>query len=352
MVVSKAKPKSSQNALVNWLDNHYQGEQIIAKGWGEDSKWDPPVSFLLIVLSPFALYFVGWSPVAVAVAVALYWLRMFAITGVYHRYFSHRTYKTSRAFQFILALLGNSAGQRGPLWWAAHHRHHHKFSDQEGDAHSPVVGGFWNSHMLWWGRRKNVPTKLESIRDFSKYPELVFLDRFDAIAPLSMAIGCFFLGALLNHFWPSLGTSGLQMMALGFGVSTFVLFNGVAVINSLAHVMGRKRFPSGDESRNSLFLAIVTMGEGWHNNHHYYANSTRQGFYWWQWDPTYYVLWTLSKVGLIWDLKPVPDRILELGRQGQNGVIRPSEPSAAQTLGDEALTAPGFPDGGSIPQSR
>jgi stearoyl-CoA desaturase (Delta-9 desaturase) len=349
MVEFPSMLKRVPRSMVNWMDNHYQANLIQKKGQANDSTWDFPVAFFLVVLSPIALFWVGWSPVAVGVAVGLYWLRMFGITGVYHRYFSHRTYKTSRFFQFILALLGNSAAQRGPLWWAAHHRHHHKFSDQSEDAHSPIQSGFWNSHMLWWARRKYLATRLDLIKDYAKFPELMFLDRFDSLVPISLLFFCYGLGALLQAKCPWLGTGPWQMVAWGFGVSSVVLFHGVAVINSLAHVIGKKRFESNDTSKNSFVLAVVTMGEGWHNNHHYFANSTRQGFYWWEWDPTFYALWCLSKVGLIWDLKPVPARILEIGR-GKGAIQRPIEPGLAETLA--LSSAPNLPDLRTVAESR
>jgi stearoyl-CoA desaturase (Delta-9 desaturase) len=341
------RSSSISTKFIQWLDNHHQGQVVIDKGLGKDNTWTFPTSFVLVVLCPIAVIWVGWSPIALAVAVALYWIRMFGITGVYHRYFSHRTYKTSRWFQFVLALIGNSAAQRGPLWWGAHHRHHHKFSDMAEDAHSPMQGGFWNSHILWWGRNKNIPTKMDQIKDFSRYPELVFLDRFDSLVPIALGVFCFTLGWALNLLWPSLGTSSWQMLTWGFGISTLVLFNGVAVINSLAHVIGRKRFQSGDDSRNSFSLAFVTMGEGWHNNHHFYANSVRQGFYWYEWDPTYYLLWAMSKVGLVWDLKPVPERILALGRQGKANanIVRPMEPGVEEVLANAAVS-PNLPSVG------
>jgi len=219
-------------------------------------------------------------------------------------------------FQFILAFLGNSAAQRGPLWWSAHHRHHHRYSDQPDDIHSPRLSGFWNSHMLWWGRNRSIPPRLELVKDLQKFPELVFIDRFDGIAPASLALFTFFLGYFLNQFYPHLHTSGVQMLVWGFVVSTSVLFHGVAFINSLAHVFGRRRFKTTDDSRNSFWLALITLGEGWHNNHHHYANSVRQGFYWWEVDITYYALWTMSKLGLVWDLKPVPQSILSEAKLG------------------------------------
>jgi stearoyl-CoA desaturase (delta-9 desaturase) len=257
---------------------------------------------------------VGWSPMAVAVAVAMYALRMFAVTGVYHRYFSHRTFKTSRGGQLILALLASTATQRGPLWWAAHHRHHHLYSDQEQDAHSPRIHGFLWAHIGWITARRNFPTKLEYVRDLAKYPELRFLDRFDALVPVLTGTAIYSLGKALAIFAPGLHTSGMQMLIWGYFVSTVLLFHGTCTINSLTHQLGRRRFATDDDSRNSLLLALLTFGEGWHNNHHYFPASARQGFYWWEVDLTYYLLRALSWTGLIWDLKPVPHSILEAGR--------------------------------------
>ena len=277
--------------------------------------WKIPWPFIFLNLAVGFVFWVGVSPVAAGACVFFYFIRMFGITGVYHRYFSHRTYKTSRFFQFLLAFLANMATQRGPLWWAAHHRHHHLTSDTPEDLHSPMqAGGFWNSHLLWWGRLKNIPPRLDKIKDFTSFPELVFLDRFDAIAPVVLGAITFFLGVALEKWFPGLGTNGSQMLVWGYVISTVVLFHGVATINSLAHVIGSRRFKTTDESRNHFWLAVITMGEGWHNNHHHYPNSVRQGFYWWEWDPTFYILKLLSFLGLVWDLKPVPERVLNEGR--------------------------------------
>ena len=270
--------------------------------------------FIALHLMVLGVIWVGWSPVAVAVAVAMYALRMFAVTGVYHRYFSHRTFKTSRGGQFILALLASTATQRGPLWWAAHHRHHHLYSDQEQDAHSPRIHGFLWAHIGWITARRNFPTKLEYVRDLAKYPELRFLDRFDVLVPVLTGTAIYYLGKALAIFAPGLHTSGMQMLIWGYFVSTVFLFHGTCTINSLTHQMGRRRFATDDDSRNSLLLALLTFGEGWHNNHHYFPASVRQGFYWWEIDLTYFLLRALSWTGLIWDLKPVPRSILEAGR--------------------------------------
>jgi stearoyl-CoA desaturase (delta-9 desaturase) len=265
---------------------------------------------------------VGWSPVAVLVALALYWLRMFAVTGFYHRYLSHRSYKTSRWFQFAFALLGNASAQKGPLWWAAHHRHHHQYSDEDLDVHSPSRRGFLYAHLGWIFDRANASTRLRLVPDLAKFPELRALDRFDVLVPILLGTCCYGLGVLLEAEAPSLGTSGLQMLVWGFFVSTVLLSHSTFTINSLSHLFGKRRFATSDTSRNNLALALLTFGEGWHNNHHFYPTSTRQGFYWWEIDFTYYGLYLLSKLGLIWDLKRVPVHILEQG-------LASGEPAAA-----------------------
>ena len=299
---------SRTRKIVNWFDTYSQGK--VHEGASDPDTYVMPYPFIIMNVGLLLVPFVGFSWTAFGTAVFLYFIRMFGITGVYHRYFSHRTYKTSRAFQFFLALLGNSAGQRGPLWWAAHHRHHHAHSDEPADIHSPKQTGFWNSHGLWWSRRKNIATRLDLIPDFAKYPELRFLDRFDSIVAVSLGAVLLALGAFLHRYFPQLGTNAAQMFFWGFVVSTIALFHGVATINSLSHVFGSRRFHTTDTSRNNWFLALITLGEGWHNNHHHYCNSTRQGFYWWEIDITYYMLKGLSALGLVWDLKPVPERIL------------------------------------------
>ncbi|MEM7518427.1 MAG: acyl-CoA desaturase, partial [Planctomycetota bacterium] len=228
-----------------------------------------------------------------------------------HRFFSHGAFKTSRAGQFALAFLGAMSTQRGPLWWAAHHRLHHKYSDKPEDAHSPVQHGFLWSHIGWVMARVNFRTRLEVVKDLAKFPELRFLDRFDLVAPAFLGVSMFGLGVLLERVAPQLGTNGWQMFVWGFIVSTIALYHGTFSINSVAHRLGKRVYPTKDDSRNSMLLALITLGEGWHNNHHYYQAAARQGFLWWEIDISYYTLKALSKLGLVWDLRPVPARILE-----------------------------------------
>jgi stearoyl-CoA desaturase (delta-9 desaturase) len=259
------------------------------------------------------VFWVGWSPIAVAIAGGLYALRAFALTGFYHRYFSHRTFKTSRWCQFLFAMIGNASVQRGPLWWAAHHRQHHAHSDENDDAHSPVQHGFLWSHMLWFTNRHNYATRYELVPDWARFPELRALDKHDKVVPVLLAVSLYGLGRWLQLRYPSLGTSGPQLLVWGFLISTIALFHATGAINSLAHRLGARRYETPDESRNNWLLALLTLGEGWHNNHHHYPNSVRQGFFWWEIDVTYYLLRAMSWFGLVWELKPVPARMLRTG---------------------------------------
>jgi len=298
----------SWRSLLRWFDA--SGAPIAVPDGARDGiDWARIVPFVGMHLACLAVFWVGVSAVAVGVALALYVLRMFAITGFYHRYFSHRTFKTSRAAQFAFAVLGASAVQRGPIWWAAHHRHHHAHSDRPDDVHSPSQRGFLWSHMGWFLSRRHFAPDLGRVRDLLRYPELRWLDRFDILVPFVLALGLLLLGKWLAAAHPALGTSGGQMLVWGFFVSTVACYHGTYTINSLCHVWGRRRYATGDESRNNFWLALITLGEGWHNNHHRYPMSTRQGFYWWEVDITYYGLRLLAALGLIWDLKPVPREV-------------------------------------------
>ena len=309
-------PQNKDNAglvksLIRWFDSDYIPEGAESfRSTPKQVDWPRTIPFIILHLGCLGVIWVGISPLAVWLAVGLYFFRMFAITGFLHRYFSHKTYSTSRAFQFIMALWCSLAVQRGALWWAYTHRHHHKHSDEEDDKHSPVVDGFWWAHIGWITSKKNFPTDYSKITDLAKYPELVFLNRFDTLVPILFAGSLYGLGAYLGAH--GVETSGGQLLVWAFFISTTVLFHGTSCINSLAHVWGTKRFKTtDDESRNSFILTLITLGEGWHNNHHRYQATTKQGFYWWEFDPTYYLLKMLSWTGLIWGLKGVPEAVYE-----------------------------------------
>ncbi len=287
-------PKSLLTRIALWFDT----SAVEVSPGDRRVDWVRVIPFIGMHAACLAVFWVGWSVTAVSVAFGLYVVRMFAVTGFYHRYFSHRTFTTTRAGQFVFALIGASAVQRGPLWWAAHHRKHHRHSDTELDAHSPRHHGFWWAHMGWITSPSNFATDLEAVPDLAKYPELRFLDRFDILVPVLLAVTLFLVG-------------GAQLLVWGFFISTVFLFHGTSFINSLAHVMGRRRYATDDDSRNSFILAVITLGEGWHNNHHKYPGATRQGFFWWELDLTYYGLKVLSWLGVLWDLRPVPRRLLE-----------------------------------------
>jgi stearoyl-CoA desaturase (delta-9 desaturase) len=237
-------------------------------------------------------FWTGVSTLDVVLLAATLTLRMWGITAGYHRYFSHKTYRTGRGFQTFLAILGCTATQKGPLWWAGHHRRHHRCSDQPGDVHSPR-DGFWWSHQGWIFDGRWDETPVDSIPDFAKYPELVWLNRWHIVPPLLLAGLCYAIGGLSGVVW-------------GYAISTVLLWHFTYSINSLAHRWGRRRYRTTDDSRNNWVLALVTLGEGWHNNHHHYQASTRQGFYWWEVDVTYYALKGLERLGLVWDLREPP----------------------------------------------
>ena len=296
--------------LAQWFDND-RIQNKYKYSIDESIDWLRCIPFVGLHLGCFAVFIVGWSMTSIVVALILYTVRMFAITGFYHRYFSHRTFKTSRFIQFLFAVLGASAVQRGPLWWSSYHRYHHKYSDTKMDIHSPSQSGFWKSHMFWFMGKSNFSTKNDLIKDLIKFPELRILDRFDIVIPFLLAVGLFIFGDILNSYKPEWGANGPQLLVWGFFISTVLLFHGTCSTNSLAHKFGNRRYVTGDDSRNNLIISLITLGEGWHNNHHHYPNSVNQGFYWWEIDITYWILKILSVFGIIWDLKKVPENILK-----------------------------------------
>ena len=261
---------------------------------------------------------------ALVLAVGLYWVRMFAITAFYHRYFAHRSFKTGRFWQFVFALWAMSSVQRGPLWWASHHRKHHRVTEQPEDPHSPVAKGLFWSHFGWMTTRKNLETDYAAVKDLARFPELVFLNRFHWVVPMIYSMLLFGAGTLIAQLHPDWHTSGLQFLIWGFFISTVVLFHGTCTINSLAHCFGSQRYNTGDQSRNNLWLALITLGEGWHNNHHRYQFTARQGFFWWEIDITYYLLKGMAFLGLVSDLSPVPAQAYQAQSKAQQSMPGPT----------------------------
>jgi stearoyl-CoA desaturase (delta-9 desaturase) len=290
----------------------------------DDIIYPAAVPFVLVHLACLGAIWTGVSTTAVLVAVALYLVRMWGITAGFHRYFSHRSYKTSRVMQFVMAFIGQSSAQRGVIWWSAIHRHHHLHSDTEEDIHSPRHMGFFHSHVGWIFRPKRASADYSSVPDLTRFPELVWLDRFHLVPAILLAVGCFLLG-------------GWQMLVVGFFWSTVVLYHGVFFINSLAHVVGSQRYLTGDDSRNNWWLALITLGEGWHNNHHHYQSATAQGWRWYEIDISYYVLKAMSWVGLVWDLRAPPERVLNNEQPVGRKVLEKVAAQVAATVPVERL---------------
>jgi len=284
----------------------------------DDIIYPSTIPFILVHLGCFAAIWTGVTWQALAICITLYWLRIFAIGAGYHRYFSHRSYSTSRAFQFVLAVMSQTTTQKSVIWWASKHRHHHLHSDTGHDVHSPRHHGFIYSHLGWIFSRKHDEPDFAKVSDLTRYPELMWLHKFEVLPAILLAGLCILLA----------GWSGL---VVGFLWSTVLVYHATFCINSLAHVSGRKRYVTGDDSRNNWLLAIFTMGEGWHNNHHAYQSSVRQGFKWWEFDPTYYLLRALSWTGLVWDLKTPPEQVLRNEqRLGAKVINRAAEELAAR----------------------
>ena len=294
--------------LLKILDNNY-AEKYYQKQKGVDGDtidWFRVIPFILIHFGALAALWTHFEWYLVWVALILFVVRMFAITGFYHRYFAHKTFKTSRLMQFIFAFIGSTAAQRGPIWWASHHRRHHLNSDRHNDHHSPHTHHFLWSHMGWFLAKKNFLTDRKVVRDLIKFKELVLIDRFDWLPPVLLLLSLFVIGEYLSL---TTGISGLNMVIWGFCVSTILVYHCTFAVNSIAHLWGTQRYNTKEKSKNNFFVALLTFGEGWHNNHHHYPGSIRQGFYWWEVDLTYYALRFLSFLGIVYNLRTVSKAI-------------------------------------------
>ena len=304
------------------------------------TDWFTSIPYFFVHAACIACFFLPPTWGDIALCIGIYYLRMFGITAGFHRYFSHRAYKTGRVFQFIIAFIGTTSLQKGVLWWAAHHRAHHKYSDEPRDIHSPRQRGLYWAHQGWILCRRYNETDWARIQDFAKYPELVWLNKH-IIWPALWAVSFVFLVAfgiaLVGHDLHYALLKGAHAAMWGGFLSTVLLWHGTFTINSLAHVWGSRRYKTTDDSRNNFILAILTMGEGWHNNHHHYQSTANQGFFWWEVDFSYYVLKMLSWFGVVWDLRKPPAHILEDRAPAQpEAETLPAEPAAA-AIADPAL---------------
>jgi stearoyl-CoA desaturase (delta-9 desaturase) len=301
-------------------------ERSVNRDSATDIVYPSTIPFLIVHLTCFAAIWTGVTAEAVAIGVGLYWFRIFAIGAGYHRYFSHRAYETSRVFQFVLAVLAQSTSQKSVLWWAANHRDHHLHSDTELDVHSPLRMGFLYSHVGWIFSRGQSATNFNRVEDFAKYPELMWLHRFELAPAFALAVICFAVAG-----WPGL--------IVGFFWSTVAVYHGTFCINSLAHLVGKRRYITGDDSRNNWLLAIITMGEGWHNNHHAYQSSARQGFRWWEYDPTFYLLTLLERLGLVWNLKRPTAEVMQNQHRLGTRVVSRAASQVAESFNPERIAA-------------
>jgi stearoyl-CoA desaturase (delta-9 desaturase) len=269
--------------------------------------WVVQASALLVFVVPFSAELVGLWAVS-------HFLRAIGLTLAFHRYFAHRAFQMNRAARFFWTFVGTAAMQKGPLWWAGHHVNHHRFADREGDPHSPAVSGVYYAHVGWFlndVRHRSVEGTNPVIRDFSSAPEIVFLDRFFFLPPLLLALALFAAG-------------GMPWLVWGFCLPTVTLAHATFAINTVNHMFGSRRFDTIDESRNNALTAFFAVGEGWHNNHHRYQRAARNGFYWWEFDPTWYVIRAMAAIGLVWDVQPVPERVYEEARARKARLARPS----------------------------
>jgi stearoyl-CoA desaturase (delta-9 desaturase) len=246
--------------------------------------------FALLHVAALAVFVVPFQGTYLCWLAGSYLIRMFGITAGYHRYFSHRSYKLGRTAQGVMAVLAQTSGQKSVLWWAAHHRDHHRLADTAADVHSPREG-FWWAHAGWILSSRYDAYDARRVADFARFPELRWLDRHHALPTVVFGAAIWVVGGFPAFVW-------------GYLLATVLLYHATFAINSVAHVWGTQPYATGDDSRNNFLLAVLTLGEGWHNNHHYCRSSCRQGVRWWEIDLTYLGLRALAALGIARDLRP------------------------------------------------
>ncbi len=239
-----------------------------------------------------ALWFTSWTNVIVALA--LHWLAVgLGISLGYHRLHTHRGYKTSRAFEYFLAICGTLTLEGGPIFWVATHRVHHQHSDHDGDPHTPHDGGFW-AHVGWilFGHTRHNNTVL-----MSKYAPDLGADPFYRWLNSYHYVPLILLGIVL------LAVGGWGMVLWGIALRVTVGLHATWLVNSATHMWGSRRFPTRDDSKNSWWVALLTFGEGWHNNHHAHPVSARHGLAWYEFDVSWITLKALRALGVVRELK-------------------------------------------------
>jgi len=277
--------------------------------------WLVQASALLVFAVPFRWAFLALWAVS-------HFTRAIGLTLIFHRYFAHRAFKMNRVARFVWAFIGTAAMQKGPLWWAGHHVNHHKFADRDGDPHSPMVSGVYYAHIGWFlhdTKYDKVEATNPVIRDFSKVPEIAWLEKWFFVPPAALALGLYFFG-------------GMPSLVYGFCLPTMTLAHATFAINTVNHMFGSRRFETLDESRNNVLTAVFAAGEGWHNNHHRFQRAARNGFYWYEVDVTWYVIRAMAAVGLIWDIQPVPQRIYDEARAVKARRAAQSVPSIVESV--------------------
>ncbi len=300
-------PKSLQFLDSDYLSNNQLVKADVKNAHHLRVEASRAIPFAILHLACLLAFVCGASPIALGIAISLYWIRIFFVGAFFHRYFSHRSYKTSRFAQFIFGFLTLTCVQRGPLWWASHHRNHHKYSDTEFDIHSPVQKGFFWSHIGWITTSENMVTDYRLIKDFAKFPELVFFNRLDWLGSAFLIFSLLVTGFICQTYYPNLHTNWFQLLIWGYFISSVCLFHSTSMVNSIVHMFGYRTFPTTDNSRNNFIVAFLTNGEGWHNNHHYYPWRMKQGYKWFEYDVTAYILRLMEKLGIVWDIRELKD---------------------------------------------
>ncbi len=242
-----------------------------------------------VLLAPFTF---TWS--GLVVFGILYVVTGLGVTLGYHRLLTHRSFTTPKWVEYALTLCGVLANEGGPLSWVAGHRKHHRYSDRDGDPHSPNKG-FWWAQVGWWTHRDPVLDDpvlgIQNVKDLTRDPVHRFLERWQILPPLALAASLYALG----EWW---GGVGLSWVVWGIFVRTVSVFHATWLVNSAAHIWGYRNFETKDRSTNLWWVALLTFGEGWHNNHHAHQRSARHGLRWWEVDPTYLCVRLLGVVGL------------------------------------------------------